>query len=165
MAEKCQAQNGTGWDSQWATAPLPLYPRLYRVSFPIAARSVVFPVEGCNGWAMTNTKIRIHSMHRPVQDTIVIIEEGNQSHPHWHVCDMFVPWAVLKRRHPTTALCVRRIEKAENLGGGGMGGCSNIVPGIWQDTAYSEVIKMHGDPSNCDVQLLAGSLCQPPEIT
>ena len=70
--------------------PLP-DPMLYQASFPRAAGSVEFPVEGCGGRASTCTNLQIYSVQRHVQDTIVIMEEGNHPHPLCPTCDMFVP--------------------------------------------------------------------------
>ena len=39
------------------------------------------PVEGCPGQAATRTEMRVHFMHRYVQDTVVILEEENIPHP------------------------------------------------------------------------------------
>ena len=38
------------------------------------------------------TNFRIHFVHRHVQDTVVILEEGNRPHPCFLACDMFIPW-------------------------------------------------------------------------
>ena len=56
-----------------------------------AAGSEEFPVEGCGGRASTCTNLQIYSVQRHVQDTIVIMEEGNHPHPLCPTCDMFVP--------------------------------------------------------------------------
>ena len=42
---------------------------------------------------------------------IVIMEEGNHHHLRWLDCDMFVPWAALNYRHPTTALCAQGVDR------------------------------------------------------
>ena len=49
-------------------------------------------------------------MHCHVQDTIVILEEGNLLNPRYLDCDMFIPWAVLNRRHPATSICAQGAE-------------------------------------------------------
>ena len=85
--------------------------RLYRVSFPKAYWSIVCPVGGYKGQATTHTNLRIHSVHRHVQDKIVIQDEGNHLQPHCPACDMFFPWAALSRRHPATALYAQGVER------------------------------------------------------
>ena len=73
-----QDQHGTSRGPQWEAKmpplpPPPPYPRLYRVSFPRAARLVKCPVEGCEGRAPTFANLRIHFVHRHVRDMIVIM--------------------------------------------------------------------------------------------
>ena len=46
-------------------------------------------------------------MHRHVQDTIVIMAEGNHTQPHCPACDLFLSCVALSHLHPTTALCMR----------------------------------------------------------
>ena len=55
---------------------------------------------------MDRTNLRIQFVHRHIRDTLVILEEGNHPHPRCLNCDVFVPWAALNRRHPTTVLCI-----------------------------------------------------------
>ena len=50
-------------------------------------------------------------VHRPMWDTIVILEEGNLPQPRFSDCDMFVPWKTLNFRHSTTTLCVWGAEQ------------------------------------------------------
>ena len=56
-------------------------PRTYRMAFPEKAGPRPCPVEGCSGQVSTQTTIRVHFWHRHVRDTVVILEEGNLSHP------------------------------------------------------------------------------------
>ena len=70
------------------------------VSFPRAARSIRCPVEVCEGQETTRTNLWIHFVHRHVRDTIVMMEEGDRPHPRCLVCDMFILWVELNRRHP-----------------------------------------------------------------
>ena len=60
-------------------------------------------VEGCLGEASNSTNLRVHFAHRHVQDTIVIMEEGNQPYPRCPMCDIFVSHKALNGRHLTTA--------------------------------------------------------------
>ena len=56
-------------------------PRNYRMAFPAKTGPRPCPVEGCSGQAATHTAIRVHFWHQHVQDTVVILEEGNLPHP------------------------------------------------------------------------------------
>ena len=55
--------------------------RPYRMALPANAVPRPCPVKGCSGWASTQTEMRVHFCHRHVRDTVVILEEGNLSHP------------------------------------------------------------------------------------
>ena len=55
-----------------------------------------------------------------MQDTIIILEEGNLPHPRCTNCDMFVPSRALNGRHKSTEMCRsgadrkrRRLAEAE----------------------------------------------------
>ena len=48
------------------------------------------PVEGFPGRAATRTAMRVHFMHRHVLDTVVILEDGNTTHPWCPRCDMLL---------------------------------------------------------------------------
>ena len=45
---------------------------------------------------------------------MVILEEGNLSHPWCPRCDMLLLWASLNSRYPNTALCAKGVEKKES---------------------------------------------------
>ena len=47
--------------------------------------------------------MRVHFVHRHVQDTVVMLEEGNLPHPWCARCDMQVPRKALNGRHLGTA--------------------------------------------------------------
>ena len=66
--------------------------------------SVECLIIGCRGWKMIFTNLKIYFVHRHVKDMIVTLDEGNRPHPHFPNYDMFVPWLVLKKRHPENAL-------------------------------------------------------------
>ena len=53
------------------------------------------PVEGCRGRDTNHTNPWIHFVHHYVRDMIVILEEGNRTHPCFPDCDVFVPWEAL----------------------------------------------------------------------
>ena len=76
LVAHCQNQNGVGRGYQGEPPSPPEESQLYQVSLPWTATIISFPVEGCHGWAMIRTNIRIHFVCRHVQDTIVIMEEG-----------------------------------------------------------------------------------------
>ena len=84
-------------------------PRTYRTAFPERAGPRPFPVNGCSGWAPPQF------WHQHVRDTVVILEEGNLSHPRCSLCDILVPWKDLNGTHRRTAQCTwgaeRRIRK------------------------------------------------------
>ena len=56
-------------------------PSTYRMVFTAREGARPCPVEGCSGLASTQTAMRVHFCHRHVRDTVVILEEGNLSHP------------------------------------------------------------------------------------
>ena len=43
--------------------------------------------------------MRAHFWHRNIRDTVVILEEGNLSHPRCPICDMLVTWRDLNGTH------------------------------------------------------------------
>ena len=63
------------------------------------------------GWETNCNKLRIHFVNRHSQDTIVILEEVNFTHPCCPAYEMFVPWEALNHKHPTTYLYTRGLER------------------------------------------------------
>ena len=57
--------------------------------------------------------MRVHFVHRHVQDTVVMLEEVNLPHPRCLRCDMQVPRKALNGRHLGTAQCVTRLRKTD----------------------------------------------------
>ena len=55
--------------------------------------------------------MRIHFLHRHVQDTVVILEEGNLPHTRCPRCDMLVPGRTLNGRNLVTAQCDRGADR------------------------------------------------------
>ena len=55
--------------------------------------------------------MRVHFVHRHVQDTVVMLEEGNLPHPGFPRCDLQVPRKVLNGRHLGTAQCKKGAER------------------------------------------------------
>ena len=52
----------------------------------------------------------VHFLHLNVQDTVVILEEGNLPQPRCPRCDMLFYWHALNRGHISTAQCTRGAE-------------------------------------------------------
>ena len=128
--------------TQWEATPHLTDPRLYRVSFPRAARSVGFPVEGYNGRETMNKNLCVHFVHCHVWYTIVIMEKYKLPHPRLTSCNMVVLWADINHHQPMCIGC--RPLNAAYEGGGGTVGCSNGIPGICLTTGYSDVIQIPG---------------------
>ena len=99
LSARRQYQNGKCNTPQQVTPLATLEPRLYRVFFPRASGSIGFPVGVCQGQVTTHTNLRIRSVHRHVQDRVVIMEEGNRPHPCFLSSDIFVPWQALNPLH------------------------------------------------------------------
>ena len=55
--------------------------------------------------------MRVHFVHGHVQDTVVILEEGNLPRPRCPRCDMQVPRKALNGRHLGTAQCAKGAER------------------------------------------------------
>ena len=83
----------------------------YRVSFPAILSQLRCAVEGCQCSASSWTNLWVHFSHRHPWDRIVIVEEGNQPHSHFPLCDMFFPQEELNQAHPTSDMCQRRSER------------------------------------------------------
>ena len=61
--------------------------------------SLACPVGGYPGRLTSRIALQIHFMHRHVQDTVVILEEGSHPLPRYPKCDIFVTWSFLNGRH------------------------------------------------------------------
>ena len=68
-------------------------------------------MEGCPGALAKRTEMRVHFVHRHVQDTVVMLEEGNLPHPRCPRCDMQVPIKALNGRQLGTAQCKNGAER------------------------------------------------------
>ena len=81
------------------------------------------PVEGCPGVSETRAAMRVHFVHRHVQDTVVILEEGKLPLPRCPRCDLQVSRRALNGRHLGTNQCRTGVEHkiSETRGGGGGG--------------------------------------------
>ena len=96
---------------QWETPSQAGYPQLYRMLFPTAVGLQDLPVEGYCGRVATNTAIIVYFLHRQVRDILVILDEGNLSHPRLPRCDIMVPWVALNGQHTNTTKCAREAEQ------------------------------------------------------
>ena len=81
------------------------------MSFPTKGGPRRCPIEGCSGALVTRTTIRVHCVHRHVQDTVVMLEEGNFPHPRCARFYMKVPRKALNGRHLGTAQCEKGAEQ------------------------------------------------------
>ena len=53
----------------------------------------------------------MHFVHRHVQDTMIIMEEGDLPHPRCLCCDILLSQAALNIQHPNTAHCDKGEER------------------------------------------------------
>ena len=54
--------------------------------------------------------MRVHFVHRHVQDTVVMLEEGKLPHPRCPRCNLQVPRKALNGRHLGTVQCKKGVE-------------------------------------------------------
>ena len=85
--------------------------KTYRMSFPTKGGPRRCPVEGCPGDLATRKVMRVHLVHRHVQDTVVMLEEGNLPHPRCPRCDIQAPRKALNGRHLGTAQFAKGAER------------------------------------------------------
>ena len=76
---------------------------MYKMHFPAKDGRRQCPVEGCTGVLATRAAMRVHFVHRHVQNTVVILEEGNLPLPWCPRCNFQVPRKALNRRHLGTS--------------------------------------------------------------
>ena len=81
------------------------------MSFPTKGGPRRCPMEGCPGTLATRTAMRVHFVHRHVQDIVVMLEEVNFPHPRCARCDMQVPRQALNGRHLGTVECEKGAER------------------------------------------------------
>ena len=68
-------------------------------------------MEGCPGTLSTRTAMQVQFVRMHVQDTVVMLEEGNFPHPRCARCEMQVPRKALNGRHLGTAQCAKGAER------------------------------------------------------
>ena len=78
--DHCQNHHKRGIELAWSEALQQV--RDYKVSFPQMARTAECAVEGCREGAKSRSKLRVHFIRHHVQNKIIILEEGNNPHPH-----------------------------------------------------------------------------------
>ena len=66
---------------QWSTPAVGIGPQTYRMNFPVKGGQRKCPVARCLGRVAMWMEIRVHLVHRHVLNTVVILEEGNFTHP------------------------------------------------------------------------------------
>ena len=89
------------------------------MNFPKGSRRQC-PVEVCPGVSEIRAAMRVHFVHRHVQDIMVILEEGNLPLPRFPQCNLQVSRKVLNWPHLETNQCrtgakrkIRRLTAAE----------------------------------------------------
>ena len=81
------------------------------MAFPTTGGPRNCPVKGCPGRATTRMAMRVHFFHRHFQNTVIVLVEGNLSHPWCPQCKMMVPWRTLNWRHIATAQCAKGAKR------------------------------------------------------
>ena len=113
LTAHCQTKHGIGLGAKCEN--LPSFPKgepqTYHISFLVTVRMQGWPVKECPVRAAMRMGIHVHLLHRNVQDTVIILEEGNLHHPRFPCCKILVPWAALKVRHPNTAQCSKGVDQ------------------------------------------------------
>ena len=113
MAGHMTTQHGRSEEDiwSWTTSAMGEEPRTYRMEFLAKGGPRSCPFEGCLGRATTRTAMQVHFLHRHVQETVVILEEGNLPHPRCPCCNKLLPWRTLNRRHLSTTQCTRGAKR------------------------------------------------------
>ena len=131
LASHLMTQHGRVTETRriWRTLSAGAGTRKFRMAFPAKGGLWSCPVEGCTGRAATRTEMRVHFLQHNVLETMVILEEGNLSHPLCTRCNMLFPWRYLNVSHPATSQCARGggAEEGEACGGRDEG---DIIEGL-----------------------------------
>ena len=99
-----------GWGSWGPTHPHRKTPYL-PVPLPLGIKRGGMDCQGMTMEGLDSDQTPGHFFYHQVQDTIVVLEEGNQPHTWITRCDMLVPWWTLNGSHPYTEMCTRRAER------------------------------------------------------
>ena len=105
LEDHLQMQYGKamGGRRHWGTTPPGRDQHTYNMALSTSGDLRNCPVEGCWGRAAMRTKMQVHFFHRHVQDTVIILEEGNLTQPRCPWYDMLVPWQALNGRNISTS--------------------------------------------------------------
>ena len=88
--------------------------RAYKMSFPEKGGQRRYPVERCPGVLATRAAMRVHFVHRHVQNTVVMLEKGNPPLPRCPRCDLQFSRKALNGRHLGNSQCrTGRNEKGD----------------------------------------------------
>ena len=68
-------------------------------------------MEGCPGMLATRAAMRVHFLHRHVNNTVMLLEEGNLPLPRFPRCDLQVSRKALNGRHLGTSQCRTGTER------------------------------------------------------
>ena len=86
-------------------------PAQYRFSFPAILAGLRCLVVGFRGTVSSWTNIWVHFYQQHPWNSMVVLEEGNQPHPWYPQCDMFVPQETLNQAPPTSEMFRRGTER------------------------------------------------------
>ena len=113
LRKHMQVQHGEAMDMEEGKADEPArQPADYRVSFPRFLTKIACPVEGCPGAASSRGNLRGHFARRHPQDSLTILEEGNNPLPKCERCGMHVPYRALNSSHLNSATCREGTDRA-----------------------------------------------------
>ena len=88
------------------------------MDLPTAGGARNFPVKVFRGRSETRTAMQVHFLHRHFWDTMIMLEDGNLSHPWCPQCDMLVTCKALNMEHVTTAQFAKGGGTKETEAGG-----------------------------------------------
>ena len=102
MTGHMRTQNGQAAEERrsWASLTLGEELQTYRTAIPTAGGPWSCLVEECSGQAAKRTAMQVHFMHRHVQDTVVILEEGTPPPPTVLSMQHAVPWECSEQKVP-----------------------------------------------------------------
>ena len=113
LPQEDPAQGGLG--KRFGPPPPPTHPpdepSTYRVSLLWTSCNIYCLVKGFPWRSSIRSEIRFHFVHPQMQETLVVLEEGNHPLPGCLKCDMFVVWKVLNGKNQATEICARYAER------------------------------------------------------
>ena len=113
LASHRVTQHGRAAEERWSweASATGSEPQTYQMAFPTKGGPQSCPVEGCPGQAGTRTAMMMHFFNRYVRDIVIILKEGNLSHPRCPRYNMLVPWRALNGRDHATEQCKKGAER------------------------------------------------------